>query len=185
MKDKLLAAALLVPALLLLVPFTAMRFTAEVNWSGSDFVIAYVLLAGAGLTFWAVTKRAPNGHYRAATAIAVGAGLLLIWVNLAVGFIGDEDNPANLMYGGVLALGAAGALLGAFRPLGMARAMFATAAAQFLVPIIALIVWRPNFDPNVAKIFLLNGFWVFLFATSGVLYRKAASDAPRREEINA
>ena len=33
------------------------------------------------------------------------AAFLLIWINLAVGIIGSEDNPANLMYGAVLLLG--------------------------------------------------------------------------------
>ena len=32
-------------ALLLLVPFAAMRFTSEVNWTASDFVVMGTLLA--------------------------------------------------------------------------------------------------------------------------------------------
>ena len=55
---------------------------------------------------------------------------MLVWINLAVGIIGSEDNPANLMYGGVLAVGVAGAVAARFRPGGMARALAATALAQ-------------------------------------------------------
>lgn len=164
----------LLPALPLLVPLVAMRFSSEVNWTGSDFVIAYILFAGAGFAYRFATLNAGGLTYRLAAALGIFAGLSLIWVNLAVGFIGNEDNPANLLYGGVLAIGAIGAVLARLQPAGMSRALFATAAAQFLVPIIAYLVWRPNFDANVAKIFFLNAFWVFLFVVSGLLFRQAA-----------
>jgi protein-S-isoprenylcysteine O-methyltransferase Ste14 len=35
--------------LLLLIPFLAMQFTSEVNWTLSDFLVAGVLLFGTGL----------------------------------------------------------------------------------------------------------------------------------------
>jgi thiazole synthase ThiGH ThiG subunit len=60
-------------------------------------------------------------------ALALVAAMLLVWVNLAVGIIGSEDNPANIMYLGVHAVLILGALLALFRPQGMARALFATA----------------------------------------------------------
>ena len=43
-----------------------------------------------------------NSAYRAAVGVAVAAAFILVWMNLAVGIIGTEDNPAKLMYGGVL-----------------------------------------------------------------------------------
>jgi hypothetical protein len=52
-------------------------------------------------------------------------------MNLAVGVIGTEDDPANLMYVGVLAVGIIGAIIARFRPHGMARTLFATALAQY------------------------------------------------------
>jgi len=82
--------------------------------------------------------------YRAAVGVAVGAALLLIWINLAVGIIGDEGNPANLMHIGVLAVGIIGAIFARLRPLGMARVLLATAVAQMLVAMIAQIAgWSP------------------------------------------
>lgn len=172
---------LLVPALPLLVPLLAMRFTPEVNWTGFDFVAAYGLFAGAGLTYRFVTSGSADAAYRAAAALAVLGGLALIWVNLAVGFIGDEDNPANLLYGGVLGVGALGAVLAGLEPRGMARTLFAVAATQFLVPIVAWLVWRPNFDSGVAKIFLLNFAWVLLFTVSGLLFGRAARRSAARD----
>jgi hypothetical protein len=54
-------------------------------------------------------------------------------MNLAVGIIGSEDNPANLMYGGVLAVGIIGAIIARFEPHGMARALVATTLATSAV----------------------------------------------------
>ena len=164
----------LVPALPLLAPLVAMQFTAEVAWTGSDFLVAYVLLAGAGFAYRLATSNASSLAYRAAAGLAVTTGLLLVWINLAVGIIGSEDNPANLLYGGVLAVGVIGAVLANLDPHGMARALFATATAQFLVPILALVIWRPRFDAGVVKILFLNGFFVFLFVVSALLFRNAA-----------
>ncbi len=165
---------LLVPALPLLLPLVAMQFDTEVDWSPFDFVVAYVLLAGASLAFRLVASRANGAAYRGGAALAVLGGLSLIWVNLAVGFIGDEDNPANLLYGAVLATGVLGAVLSGLEPRGLARTCYAGAAVQFLVPIVAWVVWRPNFDANVGLIFFLNACWVLLFTVAGLLFARAA-----------
>jgi cytidylate kinase len=126
-------------AFLLLLPLLAMRISDEVVWDLADFAVAWALLVGAGLTYKLATRKAGNIAYRAAVGVAVATALILVWVNLAVGLIGNEENPANLMYGGVLAVGIIGAIIARFPPHGMARALFATALAQMLVGVIALI----------------------------------------------
>ena len=78
------------------------------------------------------------------------------------------------MYVGVLAVGIIGAIIARFRPHGMARALFATALAQALVAVIALIIglglpWSPP-----VELLALNGFFVALFAGSALLFRYAA-----------
>ena len=123
---------------LLLIPAIAMRFTAEVNWTASDFVVMGLLLASVAGAYEFLARKAPNWTYRAAAAVALLAALLLVWVNLAIGIIGSENNDANMMYAGVLAVAVGGACLARFRSPGMARAMAATAAAQVLVALIAL-----------------------------------------------
>lgn len=182
MKNPSYLVVLSVPALLLLIPAIAMRFTNEVVWTASDFIIMYALMAGVGLAYKFVTSRSVSVAYRAASAIALGAAFLLVWVNLAVGFIGSEDNPANALFLGVLLTGLIGAAISRFRPQGMAVALYAMAGVQFLVPVVAYAVWRPNFDVNVAKIFVLNFAWVLAFASAGVLYRRsgAADEPPHR-----
>ena len=123
-------------ALLLLLPLVAMQFTREVNWDGADFIFAAVMLGVACGTIEIAARTNPNAWYRAGAIVAVAASFLLIWVNGAVGFLGDEDNPANLMFLGVIVLAILGSFVVRFRAPGMAKTMTAAAAAQLLVALI-------------------------------------------------
>jgi hypothetical protein len=178
MKNKNFIRIALVTACLLLIPFVAMQFSAEVNWSGFDFAVAGVLLFGSGLAFELIARKAGNGAYRAAVGVALAAALLLVWINLAVGIIGSEDNPVNLLYFGVIAVGIIGATLARLRPRGMARAMFVTAFAQALVPVIAIIIGKLRFNsaeepPGMWGVLALNAIFVLLFVASALLFRRA------------
>lgn len=165
--------------LILLIPLIAMQFTDEVKWTLLDFAVAGILLFGSGLTYELIARRGSNTMYRAAVGVAVATGLLLIWLNLAVGLIGSEDNPANALYLGVLIVGLIGATLAGLAPRGMSRALFATAFAQFLVPIVAIMIWKPDFTieetPGVMGVLLLNGFFAALFVVSAILFRRSAA----------
>lgn len=166
-----------VTACLLTVPLVAMQFTGEVDWDLADFVVAGALLFSAGLTYTLVAGRMGNAAYRAGVGVAVAAALLLVWANLAVGLIGAEDNPANLMYLGVLAVAVVGAVSARLRPQGMARAMFATAFALALVALTALIafgyLWREPLE-----VLGVNGSFAALFLASAWLFRRAARAQP-------
>lgn len=125
-------------ATLMVLPVLAMRFTNEVDWDPGDFMFLGILLVGVGLTYELAARLSDRRAYQAAVGIAFAAAFLSIWINLAVGIIGTEDNPANLIYGGVLAVAAAGAIIARLRPRGMARAMIAAAFAQMLTFVVAL-----------------------------------------------
>ncbi len=174
--NKHITIIFLVTALLLLIPFITMQFTNEVEWQTGDFVIAAVLLIGTGLTYELIAGRLGNIKYKAAVGIAVGASLLLIWVNLAVGIIGSEDNPANIMYTGVIAVGVLGAIITQFQPKKMSFVLFTMAAVQVLVPVIALIIWKPQFEIEALGVFALNAFFAILFIGSGFLFKQAAKE---------
>ena len=163
----------LATAFILLIPLLA-----EWAWTLFDFVFAGALIFGTGLMFVLAARKAGNIAYRAAVGVALGAAFLLVWLTGAVGIIGSEDNNANLMYIGVLAVGIIGAIVARFRPHGMARALFATALAQALVAMIALIIglgspWSP---PGVLETLILNGFFAALFVGSAMLFRYAARE---------
>ncbi|MDB5242129.1 MAG: rane protein [Spirosoma sp.] len=88
MQNTRLFAILLTVAFLLLIPLVAMQFTDEVNWTLSDFIIMGVLMLGTGLLCELVMRKVPSIKYRIAICSAILAGLILIWIELAVGIFG-------------------------------------------------------------------------------------------------
>jgi hypothetical protein len=114
------------------------------------------------------------GYYRFAMVLSVLGAFLLVWLSLGVGIIGTDGDPANIMYFGVLAVGAIGAIIARLQSAGMAHALFAMALAQTLVAAVALIaeLGLPYSPP--AEIILLNAFFVAIFVGSAWLFRRAA-----------
>ena len=178
MQNKNIIHLALGTAFILLVPLLAMLFTDQVVWDLTDFIVAGALIFGTGLTYELVARKGGTMAYRVAVGIALAAALLLVWMNLAVGIIGSEDNPVNLMYFGVLAIGILGTTIARLRAQGMARTLFATAIAQELVPVIALIIKKPQVTSveasmGVLGVLGLNAFFVMMFIGSGLLFRRS------------
>lgn len=163
-----------IATLILLLPLVAMQFTDEVVWDEADFAVIAAMLFGASGAYGLAARMTGNIAYRAAVGVAVVAAFILIWINLAVGIIGSEDNPANLMYFGVLAVGIVGAAIARFQPHGMAPALFATALAQALVAVIALIFGLGYPASGPGEILALSGFFAALWLISAWLFRIAA-----------
>src|SRR3712207_1770656 len=91
-------------AFLLLLPLAAMQVTDEVDWGKTDFLLMGAMLFGACGVYELAARMTGSIAYRAAVGVAVVTAFILIWINLAVGIVGSEGNPANLMYFGVLAV---------------------------------------------------------------------------------
>ncbi|MDQ3206949.1 MAG: hypothetical protein M3Q40_10705 [Pseudomonadota bacterium] len=156
-------------ALLLLLPAVAMRFTVEVNWTAGNFIVMGAMLASACGAYEILARMSSNTSYRAAVGVAIVTGFLTVWVNLAVGMLGSEDNPANLLFFGVLAVGLVGAIVAWFRPRGMAIAMAATALAQAGMAVYALVGGYADVVPHV-------GFFAIAWLLSAQLFRKGARE---------
>jgi hypothetical protein len=180
-KIRRIAILAAIVAFILLIPLIAMQISDEWNWDLFDFVFAGILLFGAGLTYELVANRGGTVAYRAAIGLAVATALVLVWVNAAVGIIGNDES-FNLMYFGVLAIGLAGALVARLKPRGMAFALLAMAIAQMLVPTFVLAtpslrgaLWEP---PGPMGVFILNAGFAALWIGSAWLFRKAARHEP-------
>ncbi|QKZ13721.1 hypothetical protein [Spirosoma sp. KUDC1026] len=87
-QNKRFAIILAAVPLLLLIPFTAMQFTHEVNWSLFDFVVAGFLLLGTGLLCEVALRYTRKGQYRTVILIAILVVFALVWIELAVGIFG-------------------------------------------------------------------------------------------------
>lgn len=163
-------------ALILLHPLVAMRFTDEVSWDAADFLFMAALLGGVGFGLELAVRNTANAACRAAAGLALASAFLLVWINAAVGIIGSEDEPANLLFGGVLAVAFLGSVAARFRPGGLARAMAAAALSQASVPAIAstfglaptALLWS-------AEVLALTGFFTAMWLLSAWLFRKAAA----------
>jgi len=170
-------------ALILLAPLVAMQFTEEVNWSLFDFALMGSLLFGVGLAYELVARRSGKTVYRIAFGVGLVTAFLLAWVNGAVGINGSENQPANLMYGAVFAVGVIGSLVARFKPRGMAHTLFAAALVQMSVPVIALIIW-PQISwggAGLVGVFVLNAFFAALFVVSALLFRHAAEPGSKTQ----
>jgi len=162
------------------VALVAKQFVGELSWV-DKLAQSGALIIGVGVAVELVARTTGEAAYRTAVGLGVGSAVLLGWVNGAVGLIGSEDNDANLMYGGVLVIGAIGAIIARFKPEGMARALFATALAQTLVAVIALVGRLGSPTSGPFEIVSINGFFVTLFVGSAVLFREAADRQPINE----
>ncbi len=136
------------------------------DWDAVDFAVFIALLVGVGIVYTLAVRKTDNTAYRSAVGVALAAALILVWMNLAVGT--EDDSPGLLLFG-VLVVGIIGAIIARFRPHGMARALFATALAQALVAVIAMIAWEQYFEVSI-----LNGFFISLWVGSALLFRRAA-----------
>ena len=154
--------------LLFLLPGIAMQFTLDVQWNKYDFAVFAAMLAGACGAYELLARGHPSHFYRAGFGLALLGAFLLVWVNLAVGLIGSEQDPANLMFGGVLLVGAAGGMLARLKARGMAWTLAVMAAAQATAAGVAFVAgWH---QPLV-----LQGFFVLLWLASAQAFWRAAT----------
>lgn len=158
-------------AALILAPAIATRFSDEMAWDSADFILVGIMLAAACGAWELAMRKTKNWAYAAASIAAAGAAFLLFLVNGAVGFIGSEDDPVNLLFFGVLTLALGGAIIVRFRPEGMARAMAVTAGAQVVAAALAVAK-----VPDVRGFLLGTAMFVPLWLLSSWLFARAARE---------
>lgn len=114
--------------------------------------------------------------FRLAIGLAIVATLMLIWLSLGVGIIGQDGDPANLMYFAVVVIGIVGAIVTRLRPVGMKLVMQIMAMVQGIIALIALVAglglpWSPPLE-----ILGLTLFFIAMFAVSAWLFHRAAGN---------
>lgn len=159
---------------MLLIPATAMMFTGEVDWGPGDFLVAGVLLFLAALAWQLTVARTGEWAYRLGMAIAILALLLLVWGNLAVGVVGAEGNPVNLLYFAVPAAAFMVAAITGFRARGMVLAMLTAALAQALVTLTAFATGWGDSRVEPLEVVLVNGFFIVLYGAAAGMFLRSA-----------
>lgn len=143
------------------------------HWTPGDFVFMFLIIFLPIFLFDQARKKwAGNGAYKTAAGLALLGSFLLLWVNGAVGIIGESD--FNMLYVLVVFTLFIGSIVARGKPQGMSYTLFAAAFVQAIIPVIALVMKEPDFSPGVMRVFVLSAFWVMLFVGSGLLFRQAS-----------
>jgi hypothetical protein len=154
---------------LLMVPLVASQVVDGWNWNPGAFVFVYVLFFGTGMAYAVIARKMGAWSYKAGVGVALVAGFALGWSNMV--HVADSENPANLVYYSVLAVGVVGAWLARLEPRGLARTLFVMAATLALIAVMLPSGAPPYLASNMA---ILHGVFVALFTVSGLLFRHAS-----------
>ena len=113
--------------------------------------------------------------YRAGAAVAVIASILQVWMNLAVGIVGESDNPVNQGFFGVVVTAAACSYVARLHPDGMVRAMLAVSGVQAMLALAVATAPSTAQDPmGPAGVLTLSGIFVALWLVSAALFHRSA-----------
>ena len=158
-------------ALLLTAPFVAMKFTSEVNWTAADFAVMGVLLATVCGIIELAARRAGSIAYKLGVLAAVGAGFLIVWINLAVG---HEHTPYDYPFYLALLVGLVGSAIARFRAKGMMAAMLATALGLIVALRLAMVHEADAEGGNLLVTTVASAMIASPFLLAAWLFRRAA-----------
>jgi len=158
-------------AALLALPAIAMQFTGEVDWTTSDFVFAAILLGALGGALELALRRSRNWARFLGLALLALTAFLTVWVNLAVGILGNEDNPVNLAFFAMLAAGLFGSLAVRFRSRPLAWIAATLAAGQFAIGIYAALTSSTHYVE-----WGVLAFFAVLWSAAALCLSRSAAD---------
>lgn len=157
-------------ALVFSLPLIASLLSSEMNWSFADFALFGAMVFGVCAMYELGMYISSNRAYRLGFALTLFGMFVLVFVNLAVGIIGSEDNPANLAFFGIPLVGVTGALLSRFSARGLARTLSVMAISQvsaaFLAPASDLMLMA-----------LVTGVFTTLWLAAAQAFRVAARNS--------
>lgn len=157
---------------LLMVPLVASRLVPGWNWGPGAFVFTYVMFFGTGMAYALIARKMGAWSYKAAVGLALVSGFVLGWSTMV--HMSETENPRNLVYFGVLAVGAIGAGLARLEARGMARALFTMAGALVVAWVMTQLVWSDTPAGPVWNVGVMHGGFVLLFSAAGLLFRHAS-----------
>lgn len=160
--------------LLLLTPAVMMQIDDGWNWGPGDFVFAGFIILGTVALYELAVAKSGSWPYRMGVAIALAVAFLSIWINLAVGIVG-EDNPANVHYFGLVAMAGAAGFAGEFRARAMLRAMACVAAATAFVGLLVVTAPVNAAIPGLtARVLAISAIFAAMWLASAGLFWRAA-----------
>ena len=159
--------------LALATPWFLMRLTGQGAWTAFDFVVFGVMVGAVCAGFELAMRMSNRWTYRLAAFMTVIGGFLMVWANLAVGIIGNEEDPRNLMFYGLLLIGFVGALITRFEARGLTWILRLMALTQLVIFLVAAAL-----EWTLLPIFTI--FYFSLWLIAGELFNRstrASSDS--------
>ncbi len=166
---------LIITLLILIAPAIGELTVEGWEWGVGGFLLMGTLLFVTFLMIELIAKYSPNKLYKAAVALTTLTTFGIIYVNLAVGIIGDGNNT-SACYFLVVPVGFIGLAASRLKPKGLSITAFLMAAVVLLVPTIAFLLSDPHImeEPGPLKVFILSAFLASAYVCSGLLFRQAA-----------
>ncbi|GMM92347.1 hypothetical protein [Qipengyuania sp. MTN3-11] len=152
---------------LLALPTVAYLFDPGFGWSGGDFLFAIVMLGALGIAGEVALRVGKGWIHRLALLGAAGAGFATVWINAAVGIIGE--GAINIAYDLIVLAALIGSVAVRFRAWDMARVTALVIVAELITAIVAQLNGQADWGPAL--------FAIALWLAPLLLFRKAASDA--------
>jgi hypothetical protein len=122
-----------------------------------------------------------DSYYYLGLGLAVASLLFLVLAIGALGIVGEGGRPDRL-YAAVVAVALVGTVLARLRARGMALTMLATAAAQAVVGLGALVLVLAGVEDfegaSVVDLIGINAMYVGLFVASAWLFRRSVASSP-------
>jgi hypothetical protein len=141
----------------------------------SEGLFLLVAPAAIGGVIAVQLARTPTAAYRWGVRLALATTVFLFLLIGVGGFLGsDSDHPADLFYILVPTVGFTGAALARFQPPGMARALFATAFAQMVVPVAAVAYLGRQAPGYPLGLLSMNAPFAALFVGCALLFGHVA-----------
>lgn len=121
--------------------------------------------------------------YRLACTMTFISTLLLCWIAAGVGLLGRDGDPANLVYGLVVIIAVAGAVLSKRQARGMTITLLGMALTMLFIAGIAISAGlQYAFHNSVLEILLLNLFFAVLYCGCAALFWQASRTGKARSQ---
>ena len=114
--------------------------------------------------------------YRIGAGVALAVAFVQVWMNLAVGIVGEADNPANQGFYGVVVAAAACAFTARLSADGMARAMLGVGAVQAVLGLaVGTAPSTARMEPmGAAGVLMLSGVFIAGWLVSAAFFQRSA-----------
>ena len=153
---------------LLALPAVAMQFTRDVDWTGSDFIFAAILLGLLGGGIELAFRVGRSGKQAAAIALFTLLSFLTLWSNMAVGIIGNEGQAVNAGFTLAIVASVAVALITWFRAAAMRLLCVILAILQPVLGLVAALTM-----PGHGIEWGVLGVFAAIWATTAFIFNEA------------